>query len=320
MDTPHFTIEKLAEGIFAALHKEGGRAYSNAGILDLGGLTVIFDTFESPSAAQDLRKAAEELSKRKADFVVVSHCHLDHWLGNQVFADHATIISTYKTFNEMPEYADDLQLLIEDPTEYYEYVQELERNLEKETNPDKRTTAEKSLVKARYMAAELPTLELHFPKQTFEGKMAFHGSQRSAELISCDGAHTVSDSYMLLPGEPVAIIGDLGFFQSQPFMADCEPRTWIDQLERMMDWDIETFVPGHGPLGTKADIKLQMQYIQVLEERIADVVKSGKPVEKALQISLPAPFDAWVKDGISRFEANVRSSYERHAGMEQKNV
>ena len=33
----------------------GGAAYSNAGIVDLGDLTLVFDTFQTPQAAQDLK-------------------------------------------------------------------------------------------------------------------------------------------------------------------------------------------------------------------------------------------------------------------------
>ena len=40
----HFVLYQLAEGIYAAIAIEGGAAFSNAGIVDLGGHTLIFDT------------------------------------------------------------------------------------------------------------------------------------------------------------------------------------------------------------------------------------------------------------------------------------
>lgn len=57
----HFQLEQLAEGVYAAISINGTGSMSNAGIVDLGETTLIFDTFATPQAAQDLRKAAEEL-------------------------------------------------------------------------------------------------------------------------------------------------------------------------------------------------------------------------------------------------------------------
>ena len=46
----HFTIQKCADGVYAVIAKNGQHAYSNAGIVDLGDATLVFDTFMSPDA------------------------------------------------------------------------------------------------------------------------------------------------------------------------------------------------------------------------------------------------------------------------------
>jgi hypothetical protein len=33
----HFTLQPLTQGVYACIHKPGGGAFSNAGIIDLGG-------------------------------------------------------------------------------------------------------------------------------------------------------------------------------------------------------------------------------------------------------------------------------------------
>jgi cyclase len=81
----HFRLERLADGIYAAIHIDGGWAQSNAGIIDLGDRTLIFDTFINPEAATDLRAAAEELTGRSTVVVINSHSHNDHIWGNQIF-------------------------------------------------------------------------------------------------------------------------------------------------------------------------------------------------------------------------------------------
>lgn len=45
----HFQLHELADGVFAAIHREGGAAQSNAGIIDLGEQVLIFDTFIAPA-------------------------------------------------------------------------------------------------------------------------------------------------------------------------------------------------------------------------------------------------------------------------------
>ena len=91
----HFELTRLADGVYAAIEMQGGAAYSNAGIIDLGDQTLIFDTFDAPQAAQDLKAAAEHLTGHPATCIVNSHWHGDHWSGNQVFA-RATIFPTWK--------------------------------------------------------------------------------------------------------------------------------------------------------------------------------------------------------------------------------
>jgi len=55
----HFRVEQLTEGVYAAIHVDGGWAIGNAGIVDLGKRTLVFDTGLTPQAAYDLRTAAK---------------------------------------------------------------------------------------------------------------------------------------------------------------------------------------------------------------------------------------------------------------------
>jgi cyclase len=311
----HFELHQLAEGVYAAIAIEGGAAFSNAGIVDLGGRTLIFDTFENPKAAIDLRAAAEQLTGRPASYVVISHAHPDHWMGNQVFADHACIITTHESREQMLPFVEEIRDLKENPSELVNEIRENRERLETETDQRKRASLRVSIARSQHDLDALPSLKLRFPDQTFEGRFVLHGTRRTAELITRGKGHTASDCYLVLPADKVAFIGDLGFFASQPFMVYCDPQAWIEQLDGMEQWDVETFVPGHGPLGAKADLALQKQYIQGLDELVAQVIKVGGSVENALQQPLPAPFDAWLTGGMNRFEANVRSAYKRLSGQ-----
>lgn len=54
-DSKHFKIETAAERVFAAIAKDEGGAICNVGIVDLGESLVVFDSFLTPQAAQELR-------------------------------------------------------------------------------------------------------------------------------------------------------------------------------------------------------------------------------------------------------------------------
>src|SRR6478609_4034511 len=119
--SPYFRLERLAEGVWAAIVARGTGAWGNAGIVALGERTLVFDTFLTPAAARDLRTAAEALTGQPVAYVVNSHYHMDHIHGNAVF-DDATIITTGKTrerianrgaeiLDQMREHPDDLASL-----------------------------------------------------------------------------------------------------------------------------------------------------------------------------------------------------------------
>ncbi|HET7579995.1 MAG TPA: MBL fold metallo-hydrolase [Bacillales bacterium] len=77
----HFKLEKLRDGIYAAIAKPEGGAVGNAGFIDLGGRTLVFDTFNTHQAAEDLRWVAEKVTGCSVSWVINSHWHGDHIRG-----------------------------------------------------------------------------------------------------------------------------------------------------------------------------------------------------------------------------------------------
>jgi cyclase len=305
----HFVIEQIAEGVYAAIARQEGAAFSNAGIVDLGDQTLIFDTFETPRAAEDLELVAEQLTGRPASYVINSHFHPDHWLGNQVFAGRAILIATHDTREQMLDVADEIGEYKREPADVEALLREKRAQLEAETDERRRGLLQLTVTRWQYALESLPTLEFRFPTHTFERKLVFHGTERRVELITKGGGHTLSDAYLLLPDERVLFMGDLGFFHREPFMTDCDPQAWMTQLEDMERADVEIFVPGHGPPGTKADIAAQKQYMIVLQALVAHVLQTGGELEEALRQPLPPPFDAWSTEGTPLAE-NVRILYQ----------
>jgi cyclase len=308
----HFTLEEIAEGVYAAIAIEGKAAFSNAGIVDLGDRTIVFDAFEAPIAARDLHQAAESLAGRPVTTLVISHGHDDHWLGDQAFAG-ATIVSTPAVREQMVASVAGIEEDRADPGEIESIIREQQERLAGETDERRRADIEHTIARWQYALQALPTLDPILPHQTFDGRIVFHGTRRRVELITQGKGHTSSDCYLILPEEEIAFVGDLAFFGRQPFMVYCDPQAWAAQLEGFERSGIEVFVPGHGPVGTKADIAVEREYILMLEAWVVQALEKGEPVEEVLKRRLPAPFDAWSIDGLPG-DYNVRALYERLSG------
>jgi len=94
-------------------------------------------------------------------------------------------------------------------------------------------------------------------------------------------------------------------------MVFCDPDGWRVYLDQLAQLDVDTYAPGHGPLGTQDDIALQRRYLDVMHDLIASSIRNGVPVDDVVAEQLPAPFDTWQRANWGRWEANVRAMYER---------
>lgn len=122
----HLELEKLRDGIYAAIAKSGGGAVGNAGFIDLGGRTLVLDTFNTQQVAEDLRWVAEKVTGCSVTWVINSHWHGDHIRGNQVFKD-CKILSNEKTYQKMKAvHPERIKNHKEGIDEFKQYVQSLE--------------------------------------------------------------------------------------------------------------------------------------------------------------------------------------------------
>ena len=248
----HFTLEKIKEGIYAAIVTEYGGGIGNAGIIDLGDQTVIFDTFNTPQAARDLRKAAEVLIGNPVSYVVNSHWHGDHIRGNQSFED-CKIISTVHTRELMEEiHPPRIKQQQQTIDQLIEYIQ----TLEQEPSPQKDVISQLKEIKET-----LPQLKLVLPDIVFDKQYSIKGSKREVQLITYGGGHTKSDAFLYVPTEQVIFMGDLLVIQNHPMIGDGSPTEWIEILEKISKLSFHIAVPGHGPIGVKDDLNKLKQYL-----------------------------------------------------------
>ncbi len=297
--SPHFTVVTLADGVFAAIAVNGGAAISNAGIIDLGDRTLIFDTFLTPQAARDLRVVAQELTGRDAGIIINSHYHNDHIWGNQVFSPSAHILSTHKT-REL--------ILSEGKNELTSARKTSAARLQAFQKQYKETQNEQErqdlLLWVGYYEAlvnNLPALEVRLPDITFQDRLVIFGSARSVELIPFDASHTGNDAILHLQQESIIFAADLVFKDSHPYLGECELSKLLAALQEIGDMQATTLVPGHGPVGTSQDLASNMDYISMCFDTARSLVAAGDTTaERINEVELPARFSRWT---LARFFA-----------------
>src|SRR5215471_8608484 len=87
-DASLFTIEKVADGVFAALAKPQALTNSNAGIFVLSRDALVVDAHSKPSAAASLiAQIKKEVTDKPVRYLVNSHFHWDHTQGDQAYKE-----------------------------------------------------------------------------------------------------------------------------------------------------------------------------------------------------------------------------------------
>jgi len=287
----HFELIKLAQGIYAVIATHSGGADCNAGIIDLGGRTLIFDTFLTPEAAKDLCLAAQMITGGPASYVVNSHYHNDHVRGNQVFPAETDIISTSTT----------RQLMMTDGVEELKWDSEnaplrlAELKTEMETLRDGPSKSQTAVWVNYYQVIvnSLPDLQLRYPNLTYQNELTIQGTFRSARLVSYGPGHTKDDTFLYLPEDGILFLSDLLFVGCHPFLGDGDPRACLASLRQIERLNCQILVPGHGPVGDGTDLQLMMMYIETLLEMTQQVVNEGGSADQAAALPIPELFRVW---------------------------
>lgn len=289
----HFSLEEVAPGAWMALAGKSGACGSNAGIVDLGDRTLVFDTFMTPAAARDLRGTAEALTGRAVSTVVNSHHHGDHIQGNQAFPG-IDIVGTARTIELIAEkslrdldaYADQLR----------DWILALDAKLlEAKKQEDAKASADLALSRAmaRAVLASLPDLTITLPTVAHNGEMVIEGSERTAHIISYGGGHTDSDTFLYLPDCGVVYAGDLLWVETHPWAGDGNPDEWVNIIYRLKALDPETVVPGHGTVTTFEYARIFARYLTFVCDIVNQAEASSTAIVKLAETPIPPQYADW---------------------------
>jgi cyclase len=310
--TQHFQLQAIADGIFVAQPKLDGGAGCNAGIIDLGDQTLIFDPFLTPQAATELLTVAEAVTTSPVKRVINSHYHLDHIGGNQSFPATTAIIATSRTRELiLAQAAQQLTARLEQGAQR---LAEWEKQATSARKSVEKQDAQQALAQWRFLQAALPTWQFRLPTITFDQRLVFYGRQRQIELLTYGDGHSQGDAILYLPTEKIIFMGDLLSIQHHPALSDGDPGELPRILDLVNRLQPQILVPGHGPVGTLSDLQVMQQYLASITEtaltELAFQTDAGVDVNQRIsQLRPSGPFSSWARAQI--FADNLRFLYQR---------
>jgi glyoxylase-like metal-dependent hydrolase (beta-lactamase superfamily II) len=119
------------------------------------------------------------------------------------------------------------------------------------------------------------------PDITFSDRMTLTLGGKTVELVYPGKSHSDNLIVMHFPDERAVFTVDFISVKRLPYMnlSDAYFPDWIEAVKRVEAMDFDILVPGHGPLGTKADATEHRQYLQALYDAVLDAARKGQSLE-----------------------------------------
>ena len=310
MSPVNFDVITLGDGIYACINTFEGKAICNAGIVDNGESTIIFDTFLSPEAAEELIQLVGRLKLSPIRFVVNSHCHNDHVRGNQSFSPEVKILSTRRTA-ELMERDEPISIAAEKiygPVQYA-YFDSLRGTYKGDTTAREYQIIKMNRAYFEELSKSHERIRSRIPDTFVAKEHSIDGSRRRVRLQDKGKGHTESDLIMYLPDEGVVFAGDLVFHKCHPYLGDGDLDGWKSILSEMALMNVKTVVPGHGPVGGIESIAEMKSYIDSIEVIARQLKHDGRRRQDIKTVPIPEKFKDWWMEDF--FQGNVEFAYDK---------
>ena len=158
----------------------------------------------------------------------------------------------------------------------------------------------KRLAKGQFMKAFNANIPPAPPKAlpviTFDDSVTFHWNNETLQVVHSQPAHTDGDAVIYFERANVAHVGDLFFNGFYPFIDAGSGGSLegliegVDEVLGRID-DNTKVIPGHGPLGSKADLKAYRDMLATVHGRMTELIKEGKNIDEIVAAKPTADYD-----------------------------
>lgn len=289
---PNFNIQKLANGVYAAIRKEPPSLWfnpNNAFIIGKTGVIVI-DSNISSDYTREVLAALRKITDKPVKYVINTHWHEDHIIGNHVYRDafpDVQFVGHRSTLNDLATIgAANRKGSIDNGKGF---VDLLKSSIAKGTDlAGQKLTDEERLgyssdidLVSSYLA-ESANFKIIMPNVMVDDHLDLTLDGRKIEIKFLGRAHTGGDLAVFLPKEKILFSGDLIVWPVPLVGSTSYPLEYAATLERMKALNAKTFVPGHGPVvHDTVFVDVMIGLLKTIKQQIETAAAQGKTLEEA---------------------------------------
>lgn len=238
---------------------------------------AIFDSNTRPATTALVLAEIRKITNKPVRYLINSHWHMDHWLGNEVYAKAfpgLQIIATQETRDYMKRMSVPYFVNMVGAVRMRANLDTAIRTGKmKDGSPftaETRKTMESDLAEVTTFANEIAAVKQFLPTLAYNDSLTFWSGKREFRLLSMTGDATGS-TVLYLPGERILVTGDVVVRRengdgAQPWTTNSYLITpWLASLRHLESLDVTTIVPGQGPaLKDKTFLRMTIELYEAI--------------------------------------------------------
>lgn len=250
-------LERIAPGVYGFFERDLN-AIVSANIIAVVGTrdVLVFDSGHHPLSTRAIIARLKTITSRPVRYLVVSHWHDDHWVGNAEFAAAwpSVQVIAHPVSAGLIEQRKDAFRGEPCRAELKDGAEELRQLLAKPTRADGTPVSEASLVRTRHFLAGYEAERDQCEARVFKGVdrtvdsfLTVELGDRCVDIRFLGRGNTGGDLVAVLPANRIILTGDL-LVAPFPFATQSFISEWARVLRTIERMDVSTLVPGHGPV------------------------------------------------------------------------
>ncbi|MEO8451847.1 MAG: MBL fold metallo-hydrolase [Gemmatimonadota bacterium] len=289
---PSYTRNELAPGVWAFVFDNGlgDRALVDGTALVIinDADVVVVDAQGTPTTARRVLAEIRKLTPKPVRYVITTHWHGDHWLGNQVYQEAFPGVE----FIAHPNNLEDLEALELPGLDSARNVtmprtlKDMEQGYAKSVRRDgKSYSPQDSVLTAGQIAAfrwAIPAMkEIRPVKPTLlvADSLTLRRGERTIVVRFLGRGNTRGDLSVWLPKERILATGDL-LVNPAPYSFGSFLREWVQTLTKLHQLPAAVIVPGHGAIQRDwAYVDLFVELLNSTLGQAKDAVAKGLDLE-----------------------------------------
>jgi glyoxylase-like metal-dependent hydrolase (beta-lactamase superfamily II) len=286
-----FEIVALADGVRAVLRRDPPDDAANGNVLVIVNAedVVVVDANLTPASAGATIAAIRKLTPKPVRYVINTHWHDDHVLGNGAYADafpgiefighpftRQQILETVGPTLEKNKvvYRDELAGL----------EQRMEKGIRRDGKPysaEDRVTAVRVKALLQAILVQMPLVRIVPPTLLVSDSLTLRRGDREIRVVWLGRGNTAGDLVVHLPKEGVLATGDL-LVHPIPFSFGSFLGDWVQTLSRVEALGAKVIMPGHGELQRDTTyLSSVRELLDAMRTQMEAAVKKGMTLEKA---------------------------------------